>query len=260
MQSSSRNGHRPRVLAVHTTEGIMRAKQLRDWTGWKGSSHAAADETGVLMDGAGDGFVDHDRASWTLRSGNPWSENIELCAYAKWTRTEWLSRPKLLGACATWLARRSKARGIPLVKLTPAQYRAGQSGVIGHHDHTVGYSDGTHWDPGPNFPWDIVLNLAKSYRGDPGGSIDLPDAEAPPILLGDDMPVLVQTTDGHFYEVSPLIRGGGRYVGNPNVAGALKAAYNGGRDIKLSPQDTDVLIKRAELDRVQLLEDVDGRA
>ncbi len=162
MKSSSRNGARVRVLAVHTTEGIMRAVDLRAWTAWPGSSHAAADDTGVLLDGAGDGFVDHARAAWTLRSGNPWSENIELCAHAKWTRAQWLARPTLLELCAVWLARRSAARGIPLVKITPAQYRAGASGVIGHHDHTVGYSDGTHWDPGPGFPWDVVLARARA--------------------------------------------------------------------------------------------------
>jgi hypothetical protein len=161
MQSESRNGARVRVLAVHTTEGMMRAKDLRDWAGWSGSSHASADETGVLMTPA-DGFVPYDRASWTLRSGNHWSENIELCAWARYTRAEWLARPKLLEACAQWLADRSKARGIPLVKLTPAQYRAGQSGVIGHVDHTIGYSDGSHTDPGPNFPYDVVLARAQA--------------------------------------------------------------------------------------------------
>jgi hypothetical protein len=162
-RSESRGKAKVRVLAVHTTEGISRAAALRDWTGWAGSSHAAADETGVLLAGAAEGFVDYDRASWTLRSGNPWSENIELCGFAKWKRGDWLARPMLLDACARWLATRSKARGIPLVKLSPKEYAAGGSGVIGHNDHTVGYSDGTHWDPGPDFPWDVVLDKARAY-------------------------------------------------------------------------------------------------
>ena len=70
MKSSSRNGAVVRVLALHTTEGIMRARDLRDWKSWPGSSHAANDETGVLM-GPADGFVPYDRAAWTLRNGNP---------------------------------------------------------------------------------------------------------------------------------------------------------------------------------------------
>lgn len=163
MKSSSRNKAKVRVLAVHTTEGIMRAADLRAWTSWPGSSHAAADETGVLLAGARDGFVDYEQASWTLRNGNPWSENIELCGFAKWKRGDWLARPKLLDACARWLGERAVARGIPLVKLSPKEYAAGRAGVIGHHDHTVGYSDGTHWDPGPDFPYDVVLAKASAY-------------------------------------------------------------------------------------------------
>jgi hypothetical protein len=168
-RSESRVGYAVRVLAVHTSEGIDKpvvddAAALRDASWWEGSSHAIADnDPGSLLTPA-DGCVPYDRASWTLRSGNRWSENIELIAQAGWTRAQWLARPTLLDRCAYWLAVRSKARNIPLVKLTPQQYRAGGRGVIGHNDHTVGYSDGTHWDPGPGFPWDVVLAKATAYR------------------------------------------------------------------------------------------------
>lgn len=176
-RSSLRNGATVRVLAVHTSEGILKAADLAAWSSWAGSSHAAADTDGVLLTPA-DGFVPYERASWTLRSGNPWSENIELCGFAKWKRDDWLARPKLLDACARWLGARSAARGIPLVKLTPKEYAAGRSGVIGHVDHTVGYSDGTHWDPGPDFPWDVVLDKAAAYAG--------PTTEEPFVALTDD--------------------------------------------------------------------------
>lgn len=161
-RSSSRNGTAVRVLAVHTTEGTSyTAAGLRDAAWWTGSSHAIADTSTLLT--PTEGCVPYARASWTLRSGNPWSENIELVALAGWSRVEWLARPGLLDRCARWLADRAQARGIPLVKLTPQQYRAGHRGVIGHRDHTVGYSDGTHWDPGPRFPWDAVLTSARAY-------------------------------------------------------------------------------------------------
>ncbi len=80
-RSEDRDGHRVRVLAVHTTEGILRADRLRDWTGWPGSSHAAADELGALL-GPAEGFVPYHRAAWTLRSGNRWSDNIELQGFS----------------------------------------------------------------------------------------------------------------------------------------------------------------------------------
>ena len=167
-RSESRDGYEVRVLAVHTSEGndtpkVDDAAALRDASWWVSSSHAIADnDPGSLLTPA-EGCVPYSRASWTLRSGNRWSENIELVAQAGWSRSQWLARPKLLDNCARWLADRSKARDIPLIKLTPQQYRAGARGVIGHHDHTVGYSDGTHWDPGPDFPWDVVLEQARAY-------------------------------------------------------------------------------------------------
>ena len=160
-RASTRGGHSVRVLALHTTEGILRASDLRAWAAWAGSSHAAADAGGVLLTPA-HGFVPYHLAAWTLRSGNPWSENIELCGFAAWGRVDWLARPSLLECAARWLADRSQARGVPLRKITPQQYRAGAAGVIAHHDHTVGYSDGTHWDVGTSFPWDVVLPRAQA--------------------------------------------------------------------------------------------------
>jgi hypothetical protein len=120
-----------------------------------------------------EGCVPYDRAAWTLRSGNRYSDNIELVAFASWSRAQWLARPALLERCAEWLAERSTARGIPLVKITAEQYRAGASGVIGHVDHTEGYQDGSHWDPGPNFPYDVVIPRAIDIQnGD-----DMPSAD-----------------------------------------------------------------------------------
>lgn len=167
MQSSSRNGATVRLVALHTTEGIMRATGLRDWASWAGSSHASCDETGTLLEGAADGFVDYSRAAWTLRAGNPISDNLEMCGWAHWTRTEWLARPALLEGAATWVARRCVARNVPPVLLTPAQVAAGHRGVIEHYTWTVGMSDGTHSDVGPNFPWDVVLPRARQLIASP---------------------------------------------------------------------------------------------
>jgi hypothetical protein len=165
-RSSSRGGARVRWLAVHSTEGIMRAADLRAWAAWPGSSHASADQYGHLLT-PDDGFVPYDRAAWTLRNGNPVSENIELCAFAGWTRLEWAARPVLLELCAQWLADRYRAHGgrIPLRKLTVEQVRAGWSGVIDHDDYTDATGDGTHWDVGEAFPWDVVIPRARQLAG-----------------------------------------------------------------------------------------------
>jgi len=165
MNSSSRNGAKVIWLAVHTTEGFMTVQGLRDWKAWPGSSHASSDATGALW-GPEQGFVPYSRMAWTLRNGNPISDNIEQCAWARWTRAEWLSRPLLLDATARWLADRHKAQPwIPLRRLTDDEIRRKVPGVLGHGDYSRATRDGTHTDPGPNYPWDVVLAKANAYAG-----------------------------------------------------------------------------------------------
>jgi hypothetical protein len=170
-RSSSRGDADVIWLAIHSTEGIMRAADLRAWAAWPGSSHASADADGVLLTPA-EGFVPYERSAWTLRNGNPASENIELCAFAGWTRAQWLARPLLLERCAQWLADRSRARRIPLRKLTVAQVRAGWAGVIDHDDYTDATGDGSHWDVGEQFPWDLVLPRAQQIADPPAPQED----------------------------------------------------------------------------------------
>jgi N-acetyl-anhydromuramyl-L-alanine amidase AmpD len=208
-RSEPRDGYAVRVLAVHTTEGFGTAQQLRDATWWKGSSHAIADNDGALVEG-----VPYDLASWTLRSGNRWSENIELVGWAAWTRDTWLEKKQpLLNACARWLAARSRARGIPLVKLTPAQYAAGGTGVIGHVDHTYGYHDGSHTDPGTGFPWDVVLAKARAINEeddltpDQAKKLDeLHHALTQPVIQGVTLAQAVRLLLTRTDEVEPLLK------------------------------------------------------
>jgi hypothetical protein len=202
-RSSSRGGARVRWLAVHSTEGIMRAADLRDWQAWPGSSHASADATGTLLE-PDDGFVPYERAAWTLRNGNPVSENLELCALARWTRAEWLARPALLEACAVWLARRSRATGVPLRKLTVEQVAAGWAGVIDHDDYTDATGDGTHWDVGASFPWDLVIPRARAILDPPA-----PTPEGFLMALDDDeqREALALLRDLHYGLRRPLIGG-----------------------------------------------------
>lgn len=166
---SSARGTRPvRLLAVHTAEGTRTARALaaffaRDDV--QASSHVGIDPDETLQ------YVPYERAAWTLRSGNPISDNAELCGFARWTRAQWLtdtpvdkvtSPRRMLRRCSAWIAARCKARGIDVRKLTVVQLAKGEWGVIAHDDWTKAMSDGTHWDPGPGFPWDVVIADARA--------------------------------------------------------------------------------------------------
>lgn len=53
---------------------------------------------------------------------------------------------------------------IPVRRGTPEDLRTGQPGFYGHVDSTraFGNKDG-HWDPGPDFPWDLFLEKVRHY-------------------------------------------------------------------------------------------------
>lgn len=169
---SDARGVRPVGLVVgHTAEGSRTAASLGAYF-WlnttQASSHVGIDASNTLQ------YVDYNRSAWTLRSGNPISDNAEMCAFARWTREQWLStgtvdgcvNPRaILDRFADWVRSRCLARGIPIQKVSPAQVAAGARGVIGHWEWTIGMRDGTHTDPGQGFPWDYVINRANNAGG-----------------------------------------------------------------------------------------------
>jgi hypothetical protein len=162
--SSSRNGARVLWITIHTAEGIRKAADLKAFfdRATDRSAHAVADDQTLI-----ENCVPYDRAAWTLRYGNTRSDNLELCGFAAWSRNEWLTNHKgMLNFAADWARSRCLARGIPIVKLSPADVAAGKSGVIGHVDYTLGTHDGTHTDPGPGFPWDYVIARAGQQEID----------------------------------------------------------------------------------------------
>lgn len=162
-RSSSRNGATVIWLAVHTSEGGGTARDLRDADWWTGSSHAICDNTELLT--PAQGCVPYDRGSWTLRNGNAKSENIEQIGYAKWSRDYWLtSRMPQLQYTARWLRERAAARGIPLDYIGISGVQQNRRGVIQHNDYSKGTGDGTHWDCGPGYPIDVVINMARNSQ------------------------------------------------------------------------------------------------
>jgi hypothetical protein len=158
---------------VHTAEGIRKASDLKAFfdRSTNSSAHAVADDDTLL-----DALVPYDRAAWTLRNGNEESDNLELCGWASWTRAEWLDNHMgMVNNAALWVRRRCQARGIPIVKLSAADVHARKPGVIGHVDYTNGTGDGTHWDPGPGFPWDVVIAKAKGSSAPEENDMNIED-------------------------------------------------------------------------------------
>lgn len=178
LKSSSRNGRKVRVVALHTAEGARTKESLFRYfdSGVNASSHVGIDAQGVAD------WISRDRASWTLRNGNSYSVNAELCAFAGWTRAQWLSTKPVDGClnprqivknAAAWALRECKALGIPVKILTVAEMRAGHAGIIDHDTYTKATGDGSHWDVGGGFPWDVFLADIRALQNNTGGEEDL---------------------------------------------------------------------------------------
>jgi hypothetical protein len=172
--NSSRQGKPVIWIAVHTAEGSRTKESLFNYfdSSQSGSSHAGIDAAGIgvwLPDSVG---------AWTMLGGNPYAVQAELCGFAKWTRAQWLSSDaqdgcanprQMLRNTSRWIADVAKRNGIPIVRLADDQIRGRSAkGVLGHGDYSRATGDGDHTDPGPNFPWDVVLNDALAYLNNEG--------------------------------------------------------------------------------------------
>jgi peptidoglycan hydrolase-like protein with peptidoglycan-binding domain len=191
---SSRNGKRVRLVVVHTAEGARTVESLGAFFKDRNrqvSSHVGIDDKRIET------YVDPERQAFTLRSGNAISENAELCGFAAWSREEWLEEHhRMLELTAEWIADRCLERDIPVRKLTPPEVAAGEAGVIGHIDWTKGMHEGTHTDPGPGFPWDVVMAMANGINNTEGNLM------APVLREGDGQRGIGARGRLHWYVVS----------------------------------------------------------
>lgn len=179
------------LICVHTTES-SRAGGALSWmrSQQNGSYHELTDTIGDIVR-----MVPDNRQSWSaMTQGN--RRGLHLCAagYASYrlprmarrmTRrgegpcsspprllrrsprraaAKWASFPDLLEAHAQTMARWSRLYGIPLVRLTPAEVRAGKRGVCGHVDISRAFGETDHTDPGSGYPFLRVLARAQEIN------------------------------------------------------------------------------------------------
>jgi len=152
VNQSSRNGLKPRIIVLHTTEGHNRPG-LSDLQGLvsffnnpasKVSSHVAND-----AEGNDARIVPDERKAFTQAAFNSVSLSIEQIGFA--SQKEFTEAQ--LKNTAHWIAHWSKKFGIPITHSTT-------HGVCQHKD--LGAQGGGHHDCGPNYPLAKVLSMARS--------------------------------------------------------------------------------------------------
>lgn len=168
-----------KVIIVHTTENAPGTSsraildyQVRTQTG---SYHRLVDATGQITLANTDGW----RTWSTGNKGNDIALHVSLVAQAKMKRAEWLAQPKMLEGTARVIAYWARTYDIPLVKLTREELGAGKHGVAGHLEAQV-WGNTDHWDPGYEFPYDVVLARAKEINAGAKPEESAPAPTAPP--------------------------------------------------------------------------------
>lgn len=165
------NDSGPRALSsivgnvIHTTENSGRTTAM-DIAAWLQRREAQASYTGLV-----DKFRNTVRSNddnyipWSVGStkGNGRFLHYAVVGEAKYSRETWLGeyRPAL-EELAKILAHNNREYGIPLRLLTQDQLRRLEKGTSTHNDCSKVFGGSDHWDPGPGFPLDWVIDQAKN--------------------------------------------------------------------------------------------------
>lgn len=178
--SSGRAAGQPTVIVIHTTEGSEHALSAEDGAAYDArrtdgtSTHYFHDENSTIQC-----VRTTDRAHTARANGNRIGIHHELCGRAGQGVTGWAdaSSQGELRQAAKQAARDARKWDIPVRHLTRAQLADGQKGFCGHVDITYAFpqDDGTHTDPGPNFPWTQFLNMVREEMED--DTVALSDTE-----------------------------------------------------------------------------------
>lgn len=89
----------------------------------------------------------------------------ELAGYARQTRVQWLDSASraVMNRAAFTVAYECKKYRIPIRHLTNEELAAGKRGIVGHNQVSNVYKKSSHWDPGPDFPWDVFMERVRYW-------------------------------------------------------------------------------------------------
>lgn len=172
-------------ICVHTTESGKAATATPatadDVTSYQASSQTGSYHVMVGVDGKRIRQNTDDWVTWsTGNKGNNILLHVCFVGNASQTRAEWLAQDKQLRAAATVVKYWSGKYGIPLKKVSAA----GLPGILGHVDTRV-WGGTDHTDPGPNFPYDKLIEYAKGAVSAPVENFIDKEAAVAASWLGD---------------------------------------------------------------------------
>lgn len=159
------------LVVIHTTEGAARASAAEDGASY---DQRRTDGTSTHYFHDSDSTVQcvrtADQAHAARTQGNRRGIQHELCTRADSANWGDAYHQAMLRQAAKQAARDAKKWGIPVRHLTVAQVADGVKGFCGHWDITRAFpqDNGTHTDPGGNFPWSQFLGMVQAEITAPG--------------------------------------------------------------------------------------------
>jgi hypothetical protein len=156
---SSHGPQAPRRIVLHSTEsydgtGVSDLYNIASYWRRQGiglGAHLTIDSDGNTARNIADAEL-----GYHVKGRNTGSLGIEQIGFARFSKSDWLSRPAQLEKVSCWLAYWSKKYDIPLVHNS-------ERGVSTHWDQSQ-LIGGGHWDPGFGYPLARVLAFAKHYK------------------------------------------------------------------------------------------------
>lgn len=166
-------------MVIHDTEGPVGPNAAKNVAAYfaRGTEDNQIPSTHLVVDEDScyrclpNAVVPWGAASSSAIRANTRGVHVELCAYARWSRAEWLQHEKTLDRAAFKAALHLVAYKLPARWVGQAGLIAGRPGLTTHNDvsqaskktdpfHASRYS---HYDPGPNFPKDHFLALVNKH-------------------------------------------------------------------------------------------------
>lgn len=151
---------------------------------------------------------------------------VEICGKAGWSRNQWMAHKKMIRRAAVLCAEVTLACGFKTEPglLSVAALKARNSGLTCHRDVTNAFQ-GTHTDPGGNFPWDLfVVELRNAL----GPVKDEQKRLAVPALVSTERDALMAVTEQEFDDlVARVTRINKQCDGMDDIIRGKGVAFNG---------------------------------
>jgi N-acetyl-anhydromuramyl-L-alanine amidase AmpD len=172
------------LIVIHTMEAPEKPETAENVARWfagrtapRASAHYCVDADSVVQ------CVRDQDVAWHAPGANHNGIGIEHAGTARQTSADWSDdySSRMLALSARLTAELCRKYAIPAVRLGPAQLRAGKRGVTGHIDCTRAFGVGSHWDPGPNFPWARFVDAVHDVLEGALPGVE-PDVAEPPLL------------------------------------------------------------------------------